>query len=272
MKYKKHLAEIADENFTKLFDQLFASIWHKNANREEPFGNKHWDFHAFSIYQEIGENLFTCIDSDGKLFVLYSGSAKIHYDAESFTCCSILVDMGGWFLCYGPVFSWKEIFPEDLLYLASRTASQLYEQQGFSAVVQFNPIPIWASVGISEMPPLLHKNKEIINCFQECRFKDDIIPDLPKSFHLEKKGNLSRWITNAQDYLSSYGLYYDEKSKVVFVYAHNKEDFYIIQKQLSKYIIPKKDPEFVSMAMLSFSMELFKKNPLIIDFEQKFEN
>lgn len=270
-KFKKYLSEMPEQSFNMLMDQFLASIWHKNANRGGQFGNQKWDYHVFTIYQQIGEELFTCIDSDGKPFVLFSHSAQIHYDNDSFTCFSILVDMGGWSMCYGPVLSWKSFLPEDLHFLASKIATQLYEQQGFSVVVQFNPVPFWISSMYSEMPVLSHKNKRILNCFQECRFKDDFVPDFPKTWHFEKVGSLSRWINKKNDYLASSGMYVDEKTKKVLLFAHTQDDFYKIQKQFQKYLVIKCEPEFASMSMLSFCIETFKKEPLLVSYEKKFE-
>ncbi len=269
-KFKKYVSEIPEESFGQLMDQYLASIWHKNANRGGVFGNQQWNYHVFSIYQQIDDNLFTCIDSDGKPFVLYSESATIHYESDSFTCFSILVDIGGWFMCYGPVLFWRCLYPSDLHFLASKTASQLYLQKGLSEVVQFNPVPFWVSYILSTMPVIGHKNKRITNCFQECRFKDDVIPAIPKSWKFEKAGNISRWIANSDDYLSSYGLYYDEKSKKVLLFAHTENDFYKTRSKFLKNLVINAEEEIVSMAMLSFYMNAFKKEPLLVTYEKKF--
>ncbi|MBO5116320.1 MAG: hypothetical protein J6C25_02330, partial [Treponema sp.] len=138
-------------------------------------------------------------------------------------------------------------------------------------VVQFNPVPFWISSMYSEMPVLSHKNKRILNCFQECRFKDDFVPDFPKTWHFEKVGSLSRWINKKNDYLASSGMYVDEKTKKVLLFAHTQDDFYKIQKQFQKYLVIKCEPEFASMSMLSFCIETFKKEPLLVSYEKKFE-
>ena len=95
-----------EDAMPKLLDQWLASLWHKSANRGGRFGDVQWNYHVFEPVEQIGENLFSCIDSDGSIFVVYSPSVGTQFE-EVITCMSVLIDAGGWFLTYGPVLGWN---------------------------------------------------------------------------------------------------------------------------------------------------------------------
>lgn len=278
-KFKSKFSEIEEENFNRFVEQWIASIWHKSANRGNVFGDTKWDFHAFTVGQKLKENLFACMDSNGKPFVVYSPSVQMNYEENSFTCLCVLIDVGGFFMTYGPVMSWKGLVLEDFEYLAQKTAGQMYDAQGLNAVIQFNPVPFWISTTMANIPPIGHKGKEVLYCELECAFKNNKLPDFQDgslcNCKWEKEeaqnGKLIRWVNNKEDFLSSTTVYYDSKTQKVLISSYNKDLFERLLEQLKDSLITRKKPSFCSMAMLAESSKLFKEKRLVEQFESKFE-
>lgn len=277
-KFKSKFADIEEENFNRFVEQWIASIWHKSANRGNGFGDTKWDYHAFTVGQKLKENLFACMDSNGKPFVVYSPSVQMNYEENSFTCLCVLIDVGGFFMTYGPVMSWKGLVLEDFEYLAQKTAGQMYESQGLSAVIQFNPVPFWISTNLGNIPPIGHKGKEVLYCELECAFKNNKIPDFQNDSICNCKwkkeetqnGKLIRWIDNKDDYLSSTTVYYDSKTQKVLISSYNKDLFDKLLEQVKNALIIKKKPSICSMVMLTEASSLFKEKKLLEQFESKF--
>ncbi|NLK45167.1 MAG: hypothetical protein GX297_00685 [Treponema sp.] len=270
-KFRTEIDKIPQSSQNKLYEQWIASVWHKNANRGGRFGNQKWDFHAFSIGQKLGNDLFACKDADGSVYVIFSHSLQINYDENLLTCVTLLIDMGGFYMTYGPVMGWKGIIPSDIDYLAYCTANQLYDNQGMSSVFQFNPWPLWGAFGISEMPPLMHKGKMVMSCVLETAFKDNKVPEFNKKWIMEKSknGKLTRW-SNNNDYLASTIIYYDEKLNKVVILGHNREDFENTINRFKDSLYLKNKPEICTMVMDTQVFSLFKRKNLLSQMESNF--
>ena len=263
-------AEMPEDAMPKLLDQWLASLWHKSANRGGRFGDVQWNYHVFEPVEKIGENLFSCIDSDGSIFVVYSPSVGTQFE-EVITCMSVLIDAGGWFLTYGPVLGWNGLMRSDFLYLAQRIAPQTYKQQGFTAVMHFNPCPFWAVFREAKMTPVLHKGELVTECSLECTFINNTVPELLNAWSAEHAGKYTRWVYNKEDYLNSRTVYLNHKTNEVFLAAHNETAFEKMLSQLKKYIkAGKSGSEKVSFVMQSFCNDFFKKPQKLLQLEAKF--
>ena len=269
-KYARFFDSISEESIHRLMDQWLASMWHKNANRGGTFGNQHWNYHVFRPVEKIGEDLFTCIDSDGTVLVIYSHAIGMEF-GDTLTSMTVLIDAGGWYLTYGPVLKWRGIIPSDITYLAGHIARQQYELQGLTAVIHFNPCPFWALQNIAHIPPVFHKGEFVLCCSLECKFKNDVVPELPKTWTVEHAGKYTRWTYNQEDYLNSRCIYFNEKTKEVFLSAHNDDAFEKMLTQLKGHIdIGSHKSEKVSMTMESLSGNLLKTPQKLVRLEAIF--
>lgn len=272
--YKKiaHIFDkMPDDPPEELFDQWLASIWHKKANRSGTFGNQQWNYAVFTPLEKLGDNIYSCEGHDGKIFVAYSPAIERFFGVYP-TFMSVPVDMGGWYILYGPVIFWKGLFTFDFTALAKKVAPQMYKDQGLNAVIQFNPCPFWATSYLAHVPPVAHGNIPAIEYSLECTFKNNTIPEFPKSWTREDAGNYTRWLYNKNNYLNSRRIYYNHKTHEVFLSAHNNDAFNKLLKNVSKYIdISKHGIEKMSMILTMFCYNTLKYPHKLAGLEKKFE-
>jgi len=143
---------------------------------------------------------------------------------------------------------------------------------GLNAVIQFNPCPFWATSYLAHVPPVAHGNIPAIEYSLECTFKNNTIPEFPKSWTREDAGNYTRWLYNKNDYLNSRRIYYNHKTHEVFLSAHNNDAFNKLLKNVSKYIdISKHGIEKMSMILTMFCYNTLKYPHKLAELEKKFE-
>ena len=277
---KKILAEFKEVSESipgKLIDQWLASIWHKNADKGGLLGNQQWNYYAFELLEKIGNELFVCRTSEGKIIVVASEAIQKNVDDGATTFFTILLDVGDWYLTYGPVWGWKGFIPSDFDYIAKNVAKQTFELYGLTAVVQFNPTAFWDAIKFKEMSPIGHRGKIIQFYNMECRFKDNTPPDFEKLFP-QKKFNWEkeeaqkcvRWIFNGDDYLGSYGLYFDTKEGTVLLFAHDGKRFESIHSPLKPFLEKCGPIDHPTMMAFSIARGFFNKKMLLEKFEGKF--
>ena len=263
--------QMPDDQPEQLFDQWLASIWHKKANRSGTFGNQQWNYAVFTPLEKLGHNVYSCEGHDGKIFVAYSPTIE-RFFGDYRTFMSVSVDMGGWYILYGPVIFWKGLFTFDFTALAKKVAPQMYKDQGLNAVIQFNPCPFWATSYLAHVPSVAHGEVLAIESSLECTFKNNTIPEFPKSWTREAAGNYTRWLYNKNDYLNSRRIYYNHKTHEVFLSAHNNDAFNKLLKNVSKYIdISKHGIEKMSMILTMFCYNTLKYPHKLAELEKKFE-
>lgn len=272
--YKKiaHIFEqMSDDQPEQLFDQWLASIWHKKADRGGAFGNQQWDYAVFTPLEKLGDNIYSCKRHDGKIFVVYSPIVEQYFEDYS-TFMSVPVDMGGWYILYGPIIFWKGLFCFDFIALAKKVAPQMYKEQDLNAVIQFDPCPFWSTIALVYVPPIAHGDNLAIEYSLECTFKNNSIPELSKSWTKEDAGNYTRWIYNKKDYLNSRRIYYNHKTHEVFLSAHNQDAFHKLLKNVKKYInISEHNIEEMSMILTLFCNDTLKYPHKLAELEKKFE-
>ena len=269
-KYARFFRNLPEDLVPRLIDQWLASVWHKDANRGSPFGNQRWNYHAFRPIEKIGEDVFACIDGDGEVLVIYSHGIGTQFGSTLTNMC-VLIDAGGWYLTYGPILTWNGIVPSDFAYLAEHIARRQYELQGLTAVIHFDPCPFWAVQTIAQLPPIFHKDEFVMLCSLECKFKNNIVPKLPKTWTVEHAEKYTRWIYNEDDYLNARRIYFNEKTNEVYLSAHNEDAFEKMLTRLKGSIdIGSHKIERVSMAMESLCSDLLKTPQKLALLEAKF--
>ena len=273
-----HHARNPDENVREtLVNQWLASIWHKNANRNGSFGNRQWNFCSFEIMEKLDDGLFACRSAEGKIFVLYSQISQGQLEKGYFTFFTVLVDVGGWFLTYGPVMSWKAFMPFDFIYIAKKVSKQTYNQEGFSAAVHTNSAPFWNSLKYTEDPSPLQNGKIGEVYTLECRFKNNTPPDFEQLFPKEKfdwKNRKSqtclRWLFNNAVYTESYGVYFDQKTSIVLLFAHSSKDFDTINSALKPFIQKFSELEHSTFSAIASLQFFLNKKTTLEKFEDVF--
>ena len=276
------------ENFmNQVFDQWLASVYHENANCSNKFGNQKWKYYALKISEKLRDGLYTCLLHDGTPIVVASPGFDMHFKDDFFCCLTVLVDMGGWYLTYGPQLVWKGLEVRDLEVLAKFVASQTYNLKGLNGVVQFNPVPFWCAQQVSNIPPVAHNGVPVIQCYAETRFLNDAVPDFTevfaasssesdilKNWEHEVSGKnpskLERWICNKEDYLGSCALYHDKKNGTVLLFSSNEDLFDRAFAKLGQYFDQKHcEPIKFSMPLVSV-IKNSKYEKMIIKLESGF--
>ena len=265
------LSQFPESSVNKLFDQWLSSVYHANANRSGLFGDRTWNFYAFDISEKLRENLFTCLLADGTPIVVVSPSVNRLFDEDYISCLTVLVDMGGWFIAYGPQLGWKGISARDIEAIAKSVASQTYELKGLAGVMHFNPVPLWCAQKIATIPPVSHKGHVVIQCFCETRFSENKIPNFPSAWEHETSGKTERWIFNKEDYLGSAVVYHDTKNDTVLLYSANEELFDKSYTDFSRFFDQRHcETEKISMSAATL-IKNNKKEKLLQKFEKAFE-
>lgn len=274
---KKHSSifdEFEEELFGRLTDQWLANLYHTNANRGGQFGNQKWNYYVFEPWEKLAPDLFTCVLANGKPIVVYSHGVELAFENDAMSVLVILVDMGGWFMTYGPVMYWKGLSTKDFDELCRVVAKQTFELKGLNGVIQFNPVPFWAALKGSTIPPLAHNGKTVIICFAQTRFIDGKVPefvsDSSKWKHeISKNKKYERYVFNSEDYLGSSALYIEPKTGNVYFLSHSEEDF---EKWLLKFM-PHFDKKHYSESRATMGMQTIileeKKTPNVIDKLEK---
>ncbi|MGN0739124.1 MAG: hypothetical protein ACI4LX_03010 [Treponema sp.] len=271
----------------QLFDQWLASVYHENANCSNKFGNQKWKYYAFKIAEKLRDGLYTCLLSDGSPIVVASPGFDGHFKDDFFCCLTVLVDMGGWYLTYGPQLVWKGLEVRDIEVLAKSVASQTYNLKGLNGVVQFNPVPFWYAQQVANIPPVAHKGVPVVQCYAETRFLNDAVPDFKEVFaassstsdilknweHEVSEKNPSkfeRWICNKCDYLGSCAVYHDKKNGTVLLFSSNEDLFDRAFAKLGQYF-DQKHCETIKYSMpLASVIKNRKHEKLLIKFESEF--
>ena len=265
------LSQLLESSLNMLFDQWLASVYHANANRSSKFGSRTWNFYAFDISEKLRENLFTCLLADGTPIVVASPSVNRLFNDDYISCLTVLVDMGGWFIAYGPQLGWKGITARDIEAIAKSVASQTYELKGLSGVMHFNPVPLWRAQKISAIPPVFHKGHVVTQCFCETRFAENKAPDFPSDWKHETSGKSERWIFNKEDYLGSAAVYHDTKTLAVLLYSANEELFDKSYTDFSRFFdLRHCETKKISMSAAAL-IKNDKKEKLLQKFEKAFE-
>ncbi|MBO4859594.1 MAG: hypothetical protein J5527_13860 [Treponema sp.] len=277
------LSQMPESSMNMLFDQWIASVYHTNANRAGAFGDRTWDFYTFDIAEKLRDNLFTCLLPDGSPIVVASPSLNTLFDEDNICCLTVLVDMGGWFIAYGPQLGWKGLQARDIEALARSVAGQTFELKGLNGVIHFNPVPFWCAQKIATVPPIYHNGSRVIQCFAETRFAEtSLSEDFPPEW-ARKKGNewvhevsqkgsskTERWIFNKDDYLGSAAVYYDGKTGTVQLYSCNEEMFDKAFEEFGRFFDKKHcEVEKVSMSLATM-IKNNKKQKLLERFEKGF--
>lgn len=276
-----------ENSMEQMFDQWLASVYHENASCSNKFGNQKWKYYALKIAEKLRDGLYTCLLTDGTPIVVASPGFDMHFKDDFFCCLTVLVDMGGWYLTYGPQLVWKGLEVRDLEVLAKSVASQTYNLKGLNGVVQFNPVPFWCAQQVSNIPPVAHNEVPVVQCYAETRFLNDAVPDFKevfatsssesdilKNWEHEVSGKnpskLERWICNKDDYLGSCALYHDKKNGTVLLFSSNEDLFDRAFAKLGQYFDQK------HCETIKFSMPLVsviknnKYKKMIIKFEAGF--
>ncbi len=280
-------SKFPENSMEQMFDQWLASVYHENANCSNKFGNQKWKYYALKITEKLRDGLYTCLLHDGTPIVVASPGFDMHFKDDFFCCLTVLVDMGGWYLTYGPHLVWKGLEVRDLEVLAKFVASQTYNLKGLNGVVQFNPVPFWCAQQVSNIPPVAHNGVPVVQCYAETRFLNDVVPDFKevfaasssesdilKNWEHEVSGKnpskLERWICNKDDYLGSCALYHDKKNGTVLLFSSNEDLFDKAFAKLGQYFDQKHcEPIKFSMPLVSV-IKNSKYEKMIIKFESGF--
>lgn len=280
-------SKFPENSMEQMFDQWLASVYHENANCSNKFGNQKWKYYALKITEKLRDGLYTCLLHDGTPIVVASPGFDMHFKDDFFCCLTVLVDMGGWYLTYGPHLVWKGLEVRDLEVLAKFVASQTYNLKGLNGVVQFNPVPFWCAQQVSNIPPVAHNGVPVVQCYAETRFLNDVVPDFKevfaasssesdilKNWEHEVSGKnpskLERWICNKEDYLGSCALYHDKKNGTVLLFSSNEDLFDKAFAKLGQYFDQKHcEPIKFSMPLVSV-IKNSKYEKMIIKFESGF--
>lgn len=280
-------SKFPENSMEQMFDQWLASVYHENANCSNKFGNQKWKYYALKITEKLRDGLYTCLLHDGTPIVVASPGFDMHFKDDFFCCLTVLVDMGGWYLTYGPHLVWKGLEVRDLEVLAKFVASQTYNLKGLNGVVQFNPVPFWCAQQVSNIPPVAHNGVPVVQCYAETRFLNDVVPDFKevfaasssesdilKNWEHEVSGKnpskLERWICNKEDYLGSCALYHDKKNGTVLLFSSNEDLFDRAFAKLGQYFDQKHcEPIKFSMPLVSV-IKNSKYEKMIIKFESEF--
>lgn len=268
------LSQFPESAMNQMFDQWLASVYHVNANRPGLFGNQKWNYYVFEIAEKLRDGLYTCLLPDGSPIVIASSGFDRHFEDDYFCCLTVLVDMGGWYLTYGPQLVWKGIQPRDIEVLAKSVASQTYALKGLNGVIHFNPVPFWCAQQTANIPPMAHKGNRVIQCYAETSFLNGDIPDFPAKWEHEisekTSGKIERWIFNKDDYLGSCAVYLDKKTGTVFMYSCNETLFDKSLIEFEKYF-DQKHCEITKFSMIFATViRNNKREKLLNKFEAAF--
>ena len=189
---------------------------------------------------------------------------------------SVLIDMGGWYLLYGPVVFWRGLSPFDFIALAKQVAPQMYKEQGLNAVIQFNPCPFWALTYLANKPPYIDGDTVLVECSLECAFIDNVIPQLSKSWSMESVGNYTRWTYDKKNYVNSRRIYYNHKTHEVLLSAHCVKTFDKLLRNVRKYLDfdekhSDENTEKKSLLLVEFWNDVLKYPDRIAQLDKKFK-
>lgn len=280
-------SKFPENSMSQMFDQWLASVYHENANCSNKFGNQKWKYYALKIAEKLRDGLYTCLLHDGTPIVVASPGFDMHFKDDFFCCLTVLVDMGGWYLTYGPHLVWKGLEVRDLEVLAKFVASQTYNLKGLNGVVQFNPVPFWCAQQVSNIPPVAHNGVPVVQCYAETRFLNDAIPDFKEIFAASSSASdilknwehevseknpskLERWICNKDDYLGSCAVYHDKKNGTVLLFSSNEDLFDKAFSKLEQYFDQKHCKTIKFSMSLASVIKNNKYKKMIIKFEAGF--
>jgi len=260
--------------FNSVMDQYLAVLWHTGGNREAVPCGQPWLYHSFIVTKLLSNDLYRCCDETGTEFTLFSHSVTIGLEEENRRLfLTVLLDMNGWYMTYGPVLGWKGFGCDDFKYLAKYVAAQMYRNNGLSSVIQSNPLPFWAAYNIAEIPPIFHKDKFSEWCSLSGIFKDGTLPVLPGTWKREEKGIWLRLVYSKEDIFRRRCIYYNTKTDAALLTAGDTDSFNkTVTAAGHGFDAQADEPEIASMAMVSFVQDLLKKTPESFRLEKLFGN
>lgn len=263
----------------RLSDQWLASVYHskviQSINAGE-FSGKEWNYHVFEPVEKIGDDIFTCLDTEGDPFILYSPAVGRCMEDGAISCVTVLIDAGGYFFAYGPVLFWAGLTVRDIHTLAKHTAPDLYKQKGFSAVMHFNPCPLWAAIAYSGMPPVYRRGKLIETYTVQGKLRDNCTGNLKnslKDYTYAKKDIYERWVETIEDVLPRDQVYLNSKKGETLLVSCSQEKLDALKKLLSGCIDIVENTEQGASLLTDLAVkQIFKKTSLFEKLERHFEN
>ena len=218
--------------------QLLVTMKSSLKNKADSSFNSNWDFDVFDIGQKLDENLFACKKLDGSPFVLFSKAIEKLYDKNITCAVTVLTDLGGFFVPYRIVIPISSVRAKDVENLMKFSAPQIYASKGFTGVMQFNPIPVWALSTSLNKTPSIHKGKLLMKCVADTRFVDSKVFEefLTDWKHEEnKKIDCYRLQSKTKDEKDDVFIYIEKSSSRTILFAHKEDLFEETKAKLLPY-------------------------------------
>lgn len=291
-KYANKLSQLP-ENFVSIaMDQYLASLWHESfhydpdmgaglikAGKENNlraiarFAEQKWPYRTFEVLKDLGEGRYWCRDETEVEFGLYSGGLG-HVVADGGRLfLSVVMEVGEfWHMTYGPILGWNGLFPGDLQFFASKVARQLYEKEGFSAVVHFNPVPFWGAWYYGVKPAVYHRDEPVIQCWLHGRLDPGIDEALPSTWRRDDVGSKTRWMYRDENFFRRRQIFLDRKTGEALVLARRPGDFNKTMKLLGRrFEQDEPRPMSASLLMLLIVKDILDADDGVLSWERPFD-
>ncbi len=256
---KKHankLRQLPGNFLPMAMDQYLASLWQETSPSDSGMGK--WPFRAFGILKDLGGGRYWCLDEDNQEFGLYSGNIGKTIDEGNRLFLTVMIPLDrSWCITYGPLFGWHGLFLGDMSYFASKIAPQLNAKKGYSAVIQFDPVPFWAAWCYGNMPAIYHGEEPVIQCWMHGKLDLGFEGALPSTWTRTDVGQKTRWWYRDNNYFRRREVFLDRETGKALVFANRPGDFEKMMRIVGKHFEPEERvPLNASMMVLTIAYDI----------------
>ena len=236
-----------------------------------------WKFSFSIIERQPGKHFFEMIDVfTSEWFLLYSpGISNILKERPIMLWFNLIGYNGACWQSYGPIGAYKSFQPDDIFFFATELHphKQIETSNDLMADVETNPVPYMMLLSGSTYPVTLHKKDHILQVTAEYHIDSFNTKHLNTNFKIEYNSNvyklsLKRW--NDHPHFSS--AFYDEKKKILFLYAMTDRGFSKLVEHLNESgfnLSPEPDIR-IGMSMTMTAGKILKKKIILNEYDPLF--
>lgn len=234
-----------------------------------------WRFSFSIIKKRPAESFFLMEDVfSNQEFLLYSPGVKKTLEDQSIILWLNLISYNGacW-QSFGPIGAYKSFEPDDIFFFATELNPDIADEQQLLANLEYNPVPYMMLLSGANFPMTYNKKDQLVQVIAEYDLETINTKGLTKSFKTEyNKGVYRLSLKNWSDPPHYAQAYFDEKKKIILLFAMTDRGFSALTEGLNEYGYNfSDDPHIrVNLPMVITASDILKRKIRLIEYDYLF--
>lgn len=234
-----------------------------------------WRFSFSEILSNPSEDFYLMMDVfTSDTYLLFSpGITKILYSQQVLLWFNLIGYNGVCWQSFGPMIPYSGFESDDIFYFATTLNPDIETEEDLCEDLENNPVPYMMLVNGSTIPPVFHKNDQVVFVVSEFDTEEINTKSMQKDFKIEYNQGvyrltLKRW----GDHPHFCTVYYDENEKLLILSSMTDRGYNTLVNRLKEYglELPEEPYIRVSPSMLSICSKLFGTESPLDEYESLF--